>query len=250
VIAYWSSRACKSCGAPEQNSTSTVYTASVIPASLPGVMAAVAWAIQRADFAEALEANYLRPRPTSREGISTFPRISVFNGHPDQEFNSTYNEFKRLYREHHREWDELTLSFVICRSSEHVEDDRFYASVEHDPLFCRKYVIRAHEDVTNQREELLRLPFLPLRTDSEDAPHRPQSAQDLLQAAGISASLSRKLIEAGHRSAERIVLDLRHGNEPLPEPLVQPSPNQLALTSPRAHSRLVSLAVALSSCWG
>ena len=70
LIAHWSSRACKSRGTPELSSTSTVHTASVIPAALPGVTAAAAWAIQHTDFAEALEANYLRPGPTSREGIS------------------------------------------------------------------------------------------------------------------------------------------------------------------------------------
>jgi exonuclease SbcC len=169
--------------------------------------------------------------------------FSVFNGHPGKEFERTYSTFRRLYHENNREWDERTLSFVVCRSSEDAEDDRFYASLENDPLFCRKYVIRAHDEIAAQRGELLRLPFLPLRTPDEDGLQRPQSAQDFLQSAGISASLSRKLIEAGHRSAERIAVDLRDGDEKLPETLTQPRAGRMTLTRPRAHSRLVSLAV-------
>ena len=47
--------------------------------------------------------------------------FSVFNGHPDEDFQETYSDFKRLYRENNRAWDERTLSFVICRSSEHAD---------------------------------------------------------------------------------------------------------------------------------
>ena len=71
--------------------------------------------------------------------------------------------------------------------------------------------------------------------------HNPPKT--FLQSAGVSASFSRKLIEAGHRSAERIALDLRDGDEPLPETLSQPRASRLALNRPRAHPRLVSLAV-------
>src|SRR5262245_53921850 len=41
-----------------------------MPATLPGVPAVTAWAIQHSDFTEALAANYLLPRPTARAGIS------------------------------------------------------------------------------------------------------------------------------------------------------------------------------------
>jgi chromosome segregation ATPase len=51
------------------------------------------------------------------------------------------------------------------------------------------------------------------------------------------------LVEAGHRSAERIVLDFREGKEVLPETISQPRPSRVASTRPRAYSRLVSLAV-------
>jgi exonuclease SbcC len=169
--------------------------------------------------------------------------FSVFNAHAKREFEQAYSTFKSLYRENSREWDLRTLSFVVCRSSEHADDDRFYAGVEHDPMFCRKYVIRAHDDVRAQRDELLRLPFFPLRARGSEGMERPQSAQDFLQSAGVSVSLSRKLIEVGYRSAERIALDVRGGNEALPEGLTQPRQGRMALTRPRAHSRLVSLSV-------
>src|SRR5688572_3631570 len=71
--------------------------------------------------------------------------FAVLNGHPDRDFSKAYDTFKRLYRENSRMWDEQTLSFVVCRSSNHPEDDKFYAALETDPLFCRKYVIRARD---------------------------------------------------------------------------------------------------------
>ncbi len=170
--------------------------------------------------------------------------FAVFNGHPDLDYPKAYDGFKQLYRENSQEWDERTLSFVICRSSENAEDDRFYAALETDPLFCRKYVIRAHNTVVAQRDELLRLPFLPLPTEGEIGLQRPQSAQDLLQSVGLSASFARNLIETGHRSAERIALDLRDGHESLPAVLSQSRrDDQLQVTKPRSTSRLVSLTV-------
>jgi exonuclease SbcC len=169
--------------------------------------------------------------------------FSVLNGDPQHEFDAVYRSFKQLYRDNHAEWDQLSLSFVVCRSSDHAADDRFYAHLEHDPLFCRKYVIRAHEDVVHQRSELLRLPFLPLPTTTATELQRPRSAQDYLQTAGLSPSLARKLVETGHRSAERIAAELRDGEESLPDPLVQPSSAHIALTKPRAYSRLKSLTV-------
>ena len=166
--------------------------------------------------------------------------FAVFNGHLQEQFAEAYGEFKRFYRDNHQEWDKLTLSFVVCRSTEHSEDDRFYAALEHDPLFCRKYVIRAYNDAAHQRQELLRLPFLPLPDGGTGGLQRPQSAQDLLQSAGISASLARNLIETGHRSPERIAADLQEGKESFPEAIGKPGARPVLLSSPRAYSKLVS----------
>ena len=174
---------------------------------------------------------------------SDIAAFSLFNSHPDEVFQRTYNGFKQLYRQNSREWDQRTLSFVLCRSSEEEKDDRFYAALEQDPLFCRKYVIRSLADSDRQRDELLRLPFLPLRGSDGGALQRPQSAQDLLQAAGLSASLARNLVEAGVRSPERIAADLREGKEQLPSAISAPRPGHLTLSRPRASSRLVSVTV-------
>jgi exonuclease SbcC len=169
--------------------------------------------------------------------------FSVLTGHPQEEFEEAYGEFRRLYRENHSEWDALTISFVICRTSIAPENDRFYASLEHDPLFCRKYVINSCRDVSEQRRELLRLPFLPLPKSTENGSHRVQSAQDILQAAGISASLARKFVEAQHRSPERIVADLRSGEEILPKTLTKPDPGRIVLAKPRAFSHLTTATI-------
>jgi exonuclease SbcC len=169
--------------------------------------------------------------------------FALFNGSPSKEFSEAYESFKRLYRENNRLWDQRTLSFVLCRASEHPEDDRFYASLEIDPLFCRKYVIRAVDSPDAQRVELLRLPFFPLGTDGQGGLERPQSAQDLLQASGLSASLARNLVEGGHRAADRIAEDLRDGLESLPTAVVRSGARKLAVTQPRASTRVTELTV-------
>lgn len=169
--------------------------------------------------------------------------FAVFNGSPRQEFSEAYASFKTLYRQNNRLWDELTLSFVLCRSSDNAEDDRFYASLEVDPLFCRKYVIRALDSLDAQRDELLRLPFFPLRSNGHGGLERPQSAQDLLQASGVSPSLARNLVEGGHRAADRIAEDLRDGLESLPSEIVRSATQKLAVTKPRASTRVTDLTV-------
>ena len=170
--------------------------------------------------------------------------FAVLNGHPDRDFTKAYSDFKGLYRENRRVWDERTLSFVVCRTSDHTEDDRYYAALETDPLFCRKYVIRAHDTVSAQREEILRLPFLPLPpVNGEAGLQRAQPAQDLLKLAGVSGAFARYLIEPGKRSADRIATSLRDGHESLPVVLTRPPIERLAVAAPRARSRLMSLRV-------
>ena len=174
--------------------------------------------------------------------------FSVFNGHVQEAFDAAYGEFKELYRQHHIDWDKRTLSFVLCRVSDNAADDRFYAEREHDPLFCRKYVIHAHGDAGRQRQELLRLPFLPFPDDKDLNLPRPQSAQDFLQSAGLSPSLARKLIESGRRAPQGIVNDLLEGKESIaglvrkPEQVVSPvSPAPSPMTVSRlAEARMQS----------
>src|SRR6266849_9024938 len=60
-----------------------VHTASVIPAAMPGVTVATAWAIQQSDFTETLEANCLLPGPISREGISALRHTYCRTPSPD-----------------------------------------------------------------------------------------------------------------------------------------------------------------------
>ena len=169
--------------------------------------------------------------------------FAVLNGHPDRDFPKAYNRFKELYRDNSRVWDERTLSFVVCRMSERTEDDRYYAALETDPLFCRKYVIRAHDSVSAQRGELLRLPFLPLPIDGDGELQRPKPAQDLLKLSGVSGSFASNLIQPGRRSADRIAIDLRDGHESLPPVLNRPRMERLSVAAPRASSRLMSLRV-------
>lgn len=169
--------------------------------------------------------------------------FAILDEHPDRGFSDAYGTFKRLYRENSSAWDTRTLSFVVCRSSDDEEDDRFYAGLETDPLFCRKYIIRAKNTVDAQREELLRLPFLPLPTGGGVGLQRPQPAQDLLQSAGLSAALARNLIEPGRRSPDGITIDLLRDAPSISAILPREAPAGMALSSPRASSRLTALTV-------
>lgn len=169
--------------------------------------------------------------------------FSVFNGQVQEEFDAAYREFKAMYKAHHTDWDKRTLSFVLCRATGRAEDDRFYATQEHDPLFCRKYVIQAHEDVRKQRDELLRLPFLPFPEGQASTLARPQAAQDLLQSAGLSASFTRKLVEARRRAPEGIVEDLLTGRETVPKELVRGGFAAIETAKPRTITRLSEVTV-------
>lgn len=171
--------------------------------------------------------------------------FSVLEDNLHENFQSAYGEFKQLYRQNHKAWDDLTLSFVICRTSVKATDDLFFAELEHDPLFCRKYIIRAFNDITKQRRELLRLPFLPLPNNAEGGLERPPSAQDLLQSTGITASLSRKLAESHVKGGgfEAIAKDLLSGAATFDVPVVQRSGKNIILSKPRAYSRLTSATV-------
>lgn len=169
--------------------------------------------------------------------------FTILRDHPDRAFSDAYGRFKRMYRANSGDWDARTLSFVVCRSSDDEEDDRFYAGLETDPLFCRKYIIRARDTIDAQREELLRLPFLPLPTGSGVSLERPQPAQDVLQSAGVSAVLARNLIEPRRRSPEGIANDLLGGDASLPVILPQGKTTGLVMTQPRATSRLTALTV-------
>ena len=193
------------------------------------------------------EWDHIQLEPTAGMLLLSAPNdvaaFAVLDGHPDRDFPKTYSDFKQLYRENSHAWDDLTLSFVVCRSSGCSEDDRYYAALEADPLFCRKYVIRAHDTVSAQRDELLRLPFLPLPVDSDAGLQRPKPAQDLLRLAGVSRSLASNLIEPGKRSADGIAIELRDGHDSLPRVLAPPRTERSSVAAPRASSRLMSLTV-------
>lgn len=171
--------------------------------------------------------------------------FSVLEDNLHESFQSAYGEFKQLYRQNHKAWDELTLSFVICRTSANPMDDLFFAELEHDPLFCRKYIIRFFNDITKQRRELLRLPFLPLPNSAEAGLERPPSAQDLLQSTGIPPALSRKLAESHVKGGgyEAIGRDLLSGAANFDVPVVQKSGENIILSKPRAYTRLKSASV-------
>jgi exonuclease SbcC len=133
-----------------------------------------------------------------------------------QGFNSSYNAFKDLYREKRNDWEEINLSFVVCRLNSNVHDEEPFSKIEADVYFCRKYVISFHPEEERLEKELLRLPFIPMPKGRLGGIVRPPSAQTLLQTVGVSAALSGQIIIPGKYSAKSIASDLLAQMEPLP----------------------------------
>lgn len=131
--------------------------------------------------------------------------FAVVNGSPVADFQLAYGAYKALYRARHDQWSRRHLSFVLLRSEPSLEHDSFFARIEADPFFCRKYVIRFEADAAKLNQELLRLPFVPLPLGGLPGPSRPPSAQSLLQGLGVSAALARNIVVPRQASASHLL---------------------------------------------
>jgi len=129
--------------------------------------------------------------------------FTVMNGSPQQLYETAYEQFTKLYSERNRDWANRHLSFVLCRTKESTQEDSFYSELENDVYFCKKYVIYLI-DHARFKQEIQRLPFIPLKPESIDALKRPVSAQTLLQRCGLDTELSRHLVKAKERAADTI----------------------------------------------
>lgn len=129
--------------------------------------------------------------------------FTVMNGSPQQLYETAYEQFQKLYSERNRDWANRHLSFVLCRTKESTQEDSFYSELENDVYFCKKYVIYLI-DHARFKQEIQRLPFIPLKPESIDALKRPVSAQTLLQRCGLDTELSRHLVKAKERAADTI----------------------------------------------
>lgn len=133
----------------------------------------------------------------SQKDVAAF---AVMNGHPQKLFETAYEHFKKLYNERNKDWANRYLSFVLCRTKESIQEDSFYNELENDVYFCKKYVVHLI-DQSRFKQEIQRLPFIPLRPESIDALKRPVSAQTLLQKCGLDTELARHLVKAKESTA-------------------------------------------------
>lgn len=150
----------------------------------------------------------------SKRDVAAF---AVMNGSSRQSFGVAYEQFKRLYAERNKDWAKRYLSFVLCRTDDSSGEDSFYSELENDVYFCKKYVIFTE----NLQQEIQRLPFIPLKSDSVTALNRPLPAQSLLQECNVDKRLAFHLVKAKERSAERIsvgYLEKEYGDNPLQKP--------------------------------
>lgn len=153
----------------------------------------------------------------SQKDVAAF---TVMNGSPQQLYETAYEQFKKLYSERNRNWANRYLSFVLCRTNESTREDSFYSELENDVYFCKKYVIYLI-DHARFKQEIQRLPFIPLKPESIDALKRPVSAQTLLQKCGLDTELARHLVKAKEMAAYTIVrnyLVKRYDRNPFKKP--------------------------------
>src|SRR5512139_4055228 len=76
------------------------------------------------------------------------------------EYEQAYLAFKNIYRERHEKWSARSISFVVLKDdAQGVEETDYLHSIEMDPYFCRKYVLRYSRGAGVLEGELRRLPF-------------------------------------------------------------------------------------------
>jgi DNA repair protein SbcC/Rad50 len=169
--------------------------------------------------------------------------FATLNDDLQQTYSLAYNSFKKIYRENHITWKERNLSFVICRADLTSSSDSFFSQIESDFYFCRKYVIRLCQNFDELKQELLRLPFLPLPEGYSGGIMRPPSAQTFLQSSNINAQLARQLIVPQESSAKRIVEQLMAGIETMPPVVKFLGSEVLHELQPTEHKRIKSLEI-------
>lgn len=131
----------------------------------------------------------------------------VLNGNAKEIYKLSYAQFKKFYRNQHKQWQKKTLSLVVCPIDSNNVQAAFLNELENDVYFCKKYVVR-HCDVPETfKSEITRLPFIPLHEGKFGGIIRPLSAQTLLQEIGVGTDLARQLIVAGY-SPESILKEI------------------------------------------
>jgi len=148
--------------------------------------------------------------------ISDFSVVTVISGRnlfvfavadDDQRacYFSTYPQLQKWIREDKNYSAAANIDYVLCISEYQQDLQGFYSELENDQYFCRKFVVVAHsDDPATLRQNLARLPFLPLN-DSSGTAERLPPAQSYLQMLGVSPELSRVLAQQRERVAERLV---------------------------------------------
>lgn len=165
--------------------------------------------------------------------------FTQLNGTAEATYKTAYAAFRHTYRERHEEWDKYELSFVICRLSKNEMDNEFFAALETDPVFCRKYVLDVSKGSDAIGPELFRLPFIPM-LHRTTAAQRPRPAVDLLSSSGVPISLANKIQKYG---AQRLADDILAGRENVPKHLIKAGDGAREPATARAITQIKSLSM-------
>lgn len=135
---------------------------------------------------------------TSKRHLAAF---SLLNGDPSNFYEKALQKFRELYATRSSQWADYDLTLVLCRHDTNTAFNDTYNSIEIDPYFCQKFVI----DFGNLRNDLKRLPFIPLSPKVVEI-ERPISAQTFLMKHGVNTELARYLA-VPHKKREEGILE-------------------------------------------
>jgi exonuclease SbcC len=155
----------------------------------------------------------IQPTPSGSQPVflqlklrSTVAVFATLKSGAPSDAEAALQSFKDLYTLNSRHWSDCDLNLVLCQDLPDAFDEDFAYRVENDPFFCRKFVLDPRSDL---RDEIGRLPFLPLRPAVVGI-QRPVEAKAFLMGLGINRALATGLIAYG-RSPEAIVSSCRGG---------------------------------------
>lgn len=142
--------------------------------------------------------------------------LTAFAVGDQADYQPLYEAFKKYYLKNTAQWSTKDIAFVYCLPASVTVAPDFCSRVEVDVYFCRKYVIRLDENLT---ESLARLPFLPLSPITPGVQTRPPSAQTLLRQRNLKAELAKALVVPSTSSASTILTSCLAGTYGPPDTL-------------------------------
>lgn len=119
----------------------------------------------------------------------------------ENSFNKAFQEFKEIYTNHFSKWFNYEPILILYKTGETDISEELCDKIELNPYFCRKFVIDLTKDLKN---EIRRLPFVPLKPENIVGLKRPKTAKTFLANHQINSKLSEYITIPYKRSEKGI----------------------------------------------